>query len=239
MAETICLAFLSKAPITKKVREVTVAVDLYVKERQRANAHAIDHQGVSFGDGLLASMTNAFENFIVAHEIGHLTLGHAKNRRVRHLNPRIGKPVDVVDKTEFQEFQADIWACKSLIDTASKSKDPDVGIPLAVAGPTFGLGTALLVEASARKHGVKLPPGHPPAAERLYMIQVVYELFGAHDDAYIARRFSEFLDPILKQSYPGVELPPLLSRDLNKKLIPVLDSLNISREGASYINDFT
>jgi hypothetical protein len=239
MAETISIAFLSKAPITKKVSEVTAAVDLYVKTRQRSNPEAIDHQGVSFGDGLLASITNAFEHFIIAHELGHLTLGHAKDHRIRRLNPRIGKPVDVVDKTEFQEFQADIWACKSLIDTARKSEDPDVEVPIAIAGPTFGIGTALLIEASARKHGVKLPPGHPPAAERLYMIQVVYELFGTHTDAYIARRFSEFLNPILKQSYPGVEPPPFLSRGLNKKLIPVLDSLNISREGARYINDFT
>jgi hypothetical protein len=75
--------------------------------------------------------------------------------------------------------------------------------------------------------------------ERLYMIEVGYELFGAHQDAYIARRFKELLEEVISTSYPNAELPPMLDRDLNKKLIPVLDSLRINYSKATYINDFT
>jgi hypothetical protein len=111
-------------------------------------------------------------------------------------------------------------------------------LPLAVGGISLGLGVGLLVEASAEKHDIPLTTGHPPAYQRLYMVETGYELFGAHEDAYIGRRFRELLQEVVDSAYPDAELPPLLARDLNRMMMPVLDSLGIDYSKASFIRDF-
>jgi hypothetical protein len=238
MAEAIVIAFLSKMEPGDKVEEISSAVDRYVLQGKRADGTTFNTEGIDFGSGLVAHLTNAFEEFIVAHELGHLTLGHCEDQQIRHLQPRKGVSVDVTDKTEQQEFQADMWACQALIHSARSRHRSDSDLPLAVGGISMGIGVGLLVEASAKKHGVQLPPGHPPTLERLYMLEVAFELFGAHADAYVARRFRELLEQVVAEKYRNAEMPPMLDRDLNKKLMPVLDSLGIDYSGASYIRDF-
>ena len=218
--------------------EIYSAIDDYVLAGQRAEPLDSSTRGIDFSSGVVPAVVNAFEEYMVAHEIGHLVLGHADEPRKRQHSPQIGAPLEVVDKSHFQEFQADMWACKALIDTAPKRKQSDSDLPLAVAGVSLGLGVALLIEASAQKHSVPLGAGHPPATERLYMVEVAYELFGAQEEAYIARRFRELLEEIVSQKYPDAELPPMLARDLNQKLAQVLDSLGIDYSQAKYITDF-
>jgi hypothetical protein len=70
------------------------------------------------------------------------------------------------------------------------------------------------------------------------MMEVAYEFYGAHEDAYISRRFSELLAEVVGERYPEAELPPMLARDLNRKLVEVLESLNIDYSHAPYIRDF-
>lgn len=238
MAEAVVVAFLSKVQPQKKILQISSAVDQYVLHGKRADATAVDANGIDFGSGLTAHLTNSFEEFVLAHELGHLVLGHGENQQLRRLQPQKRVSVEVTDKSEQQEFQADMWACRALIQSARSRHRSDSDVPLAVGGISMGIGVGLLVEASAKKNGITLPPGHPPAMERLYMLEVVFELFGAHEDAYVARRFRELLEQVLRDRYPSTEMPPMLSRDLNRKLIPVLDTLGIDYSKASYIKDF-
>ena len=238
MAETIVVAFLSKVPALQKVDEISAAVDNYVLHGQRPDSARVSSHGISFGGGLPAALVNAFEEYMLAHELGHLALQHAMDNRIRQQSPRLGKAFDVVDKSEFQEFQADIWACRALIRCAPYRNRSDSDVPLAIAGLSMGIAVGLLVEASATMHGISLAAGHPPAHERLYMMEVAYELFGAHEEAYIGRRVHELLEKVVETRYPSAELPPVLSRDLNRKMLPVLDSLGIDYSDAHYIRDF-
>lgn len=238
MAEAIVVSFLSKAPQKRKTIEIASAIDSYVLHGQRADAIKASSQGIDFGSLLPAALVNSFEEYMLAHEIGHLALGHLKDHGIRQQSPRMGKSFDVVDKSEFQEFQADMWACRALIQCARNRQRSDSDLVLAVAGLSMGLGVGLLVEASAKKHGIPLTAGHPPAHERLYMVQVGFELFGAHEDAYVGRRFHELLEEVVAAAYPAAELPPLLARELNQKMMPVLDSLEIDYSKASFIRDF-
>lgn len=238
MAEAVAISFLSKATIQQKAIEISAAIDNYVLHGQRADSSKVNSHGVQFGNGLPAAVVNSFEEYMVAHELGHLALGHAKDHRTRQQSPRIGKSFNVIDKSEFQEFQADMWACHALIHSARNRHRTDSDIPLAIAGISMGLGIGLLVEASAKKHGIPLSEGHPPAHERLYMVQVGYELFGVHEEAYIGRRFHELLEEVVAIAYPDAKLPPLLARDLNQKLMPVLDRLGIDYSKASFICNF-
>jgi hypothetical protein len=182
---------------------------------------------------------NALEEYIVAHELGHLTLGHITAGHTRQLSPPKGNSFQVIGKSEFQEFQADMWACRTLIMSARKRNRTDSDVALAVAGLSMGLGIGLMVEASANKHGIRLADGHPPARERLYMAQVGYELFGAHDEAFIARRFYELLEEVIAFAYPNTKLPPLLDRDLNSKMMKTLDSLKIDYSNVPYLTNFS
>ncbi len=238
MAEAIVVSFLSKATTQVKVSEISTTIDNYVLQGQRPDSGKANTQGIKFGSGLPSALVTSFEEYMVAHELGHLALGHATDYRTRKQSSRIGKTFDVVAKDEFQELQADMWACRALIQCAHARHRSDSDVPLAVGGVSLGLGVGLLVEASAEKHGIRLPAGHPPALERLYMVQVGYELFGAHQDAYVARRFNELLEEVVPVAYPSAELPPLLARDLNQKLVPVLDSLQIDYSNAPYITEF-
>jgi len=239
MAEAIIISFLSKAPTQQKIFEITLAIDNYVLLGQRADSIMSSPQGIEFGKGLPAAMVNSFEEYMLAHELGHIALGHAIEHHMRKQSPRMGKTFNVVDKNEFQEFQADMWACRALINCARSRYryPPDGDLPLAVAGLSLGLGVALMVEASAEKHEITLSTGHPPAHERLYMVQVGYELFGAHKDAYIGRRFYELLEEVVASAYPAAELPPLFSLELNQKIMPVLDSLRIDYSKAWFSRD--
>ena len=239
MAETVVISFLSKAPTHQKVRDSSAAVDNYVLHGRRANAHSVNHVGTPFGSGLPGAVTNAFEEYMLAHELGHISLGHVTAQQIRYHSPRKGPSFEVVEKNEFKEFQADLWAIRMLLACARNRRRSDSDIPLAVGGISLGLGTGLLVEAFAAKHGIQFSRDHPAANERLYMAQVAYELFGAHEDAYVARRFDELLEEIVKESYPDASLPPMLARDLNQKMIQVLDSLGIDYSKAPYIKDFT
>jgi hypothetical protein len=238
MAEAIVTSFLSKTSTEQKASEISAAVDGYVLHGRRADASRADTRGINFGSGLPAAVVTAFEEYMLAHELGHLALGHAAAHRVRRQSPRFGNSISVIDKSEFQEFQADLWACRALISCARSRRRSDSDLALSIGGVSLGLGVGLLVEASARKHGIGLASGHPPAHERLYMVQVGYELFGGHEDAYIGRRFHELLEQVVAIFYPGAELPPLLARDLNQKMMPVLDSLAIDYSRASFISDF-
>lgn len=96
----------------------------------------------------------------------------------------------------------------------------------------------MFIEALHKRKGEILEQDHPKASDRLYMLQLVYELFGVRRYSGIAYSFYDFAKSAIAEYFPECETPPFLSRDLNKKLIAVLDSLNINYQGAKFISDF-
>ena len=70
------------------------------------------------------------------------------------------------------------------------------------------------------------------------MLKTASELMGVPDEVYMGGEFSKLTEQILELHSPETEPPLFLSRELNRKLIPVLDSLGIDYRGADYITDF-
>jgi hypothetical protein len=239
MAESLAIAFASKIEIDEKATEVARAIERYVRRGERIDPFALTPRGINWGTGLVPVLTTAFEEYILAHELGHLILGHVGVDRTRLHSPSFGRPFEVSEKSRFEELQADMWACRALIERAKHAADAKTGVLLAECAVTMGLGAGLMVEAAAKEFGISLSDdGHPRAADRLYMMQVAYELLGVHREAGMARHFMEIVKEVLAIHFPAVEPPPMLARDLNKQLVKVLDSLGIPYRHAPYIHDF-
>lgn len=238
MAEAVVTTFMSQVSREQKVSEMARAVEGYVRTHKRVDPFASSNKGIDWGSGIVSVLVNAFEQFMLAHEIGHIVLGHARPQQVRHFSTRPGHTMELTEKSEFEEFQADMWAWRAVLNAARHAERTDSDIALAIAGSSMALATALLVEGACHHLGVKLSDRHPPASQRLYMLQLAYELFGVREEAGVGYSFTKLATEVLEENFPGVEAPPLLDRDLNRKLIPVLDSLRINYAHAPYITGF-
>jgi hypothetical protein len=238
MAEAVVISFMSQVSRDQKISEIARAVEGYVRTHKRADPFASSNKDINWGSGVVSVLVNAFEHFMLAHEIGHIALGHARPQRVRHFSSRPGHTIDLVEKSEFEEFQADMWAWRAMLSAARHAERTDSDVAIAIAGSSMALATALLVEGACHRLGVKLNDRHPPASERLYMLQVAYELFGVREEAGVAYSFTNLVTEVLEENFPGTEAPPILDRDLNRKLMTVLDSLNINYSHAPYITGF-
>jgi hypothetical protein len=237
MSEAIVIAFFSKASLHERLKAIELAVESYVESGIRPSPYKVPTQGVNWGSGVVPVITNSYQNFVITHEIGHLVLNHVKSNKVTEDVLRDGKYIDVMSKDEFQEFQADMWAIKTLIECA-KQKSDNIEIGIALAGPFMFLCNAMFIEAIYNRKGITLKQDHPKASDRLYMLQLAYELFGVHKSSGIAYSFYEFAKTAIDNCFPEVEPPPFLCRELNQKLIPVLDSLSIDYSNAGFISDF-
>src|SRR5262249_279830 len=116
----------------------------------------------------------------------------------------------VAEKNLFEEFQADGWAHVALVDRAKQSGWDEEHIAAALGGIAIALGTGFLVECARHKHKMPYDSTHPPASERLYFSEILFEVLEVHDQAYIARRFRELrglLQGVLPRSKasPAVE----------------------------------
>jgi hypothetical protein len=229
MADAVTTCFLSKRPLPQRASEIADLIETYVSNFRRPDPLAVTSTGIDWGDELVYLLTTSVEKFYLAHEMGHLALGHIRQREGRTLNTGHGR-IYVEAQTEFEELQADGWACRALINSARKSTRPTDPVAVAIGGVSIALGIGLLVEGASAKSSLDIDDGHPSATDRLYLIETLCEILGAFDEAYIGRRFSELLSELVPARYPAVELPPLLDRDLNRKIIPVIESLGMSYE---------
>lgn len=233
MADAVTTLFLAKTPRAQRADEIGDLVDEYIDAFRRADPLSVTATGVDWGSGFGAVLTNAVERFILAHEMAHLALKHVHERGERRLRTPVGALI-VEEHTVFEEFQADAWASKVLIESARLSHQRDQAVPIAIGGIAIALNINLLVEGASINACVTYDDGHPSATERLYQADVLFEALDVFDDAYISRRFQELMSDLVPKRYPGVELPPLLDRDINRKVIPVLESI-----GISYDTDWT
>jgi hypothetical protein len=238
-----------------------------VLEGYRQSSAVVNHEqvfGVRKEDGLSVSLTTSSEEFVICHELGHLVLGHlnAEEMHVLHdfrrgarksagllgwLRSALGREsapsgglsapeISVLLKTQFDEFVADAWATARVIERA-KGRGEEACV-IACAGPVLFLAVAHLFESLLRAKGQEISDGHPAACDRLYMVNCLLEVLGQHENAYVARRVLEFVNEVGTRFIPGFEMPPLLSRELNRKLHEVLTVLDIDMSDAKFITDF-
>jgi hypothetical protein len=237
LASTVTTAFFSKKTDSEKVDDFALAVQKYVDTGQRTEATAIEAPGVDWGTAIVSRVLNAVEEFIIAHELGHLVLGHVQEGATRNMGAN--GDLAVVSKTPFQEFQADVWAFKTLTSRAITVSTSASQLAVVLAGPMIALGIALVVEAAAAARKPISSDGHPPARERLYLLQILYELLRVHRDSGLAYQFDTLVKLCLSTRFPAAQPPPFLDRDLNRKLIPVLRSLDVNLEHAAFVTEFS
>jgi hypothetical protein len=147
----------------------------------------------------------------------------------RNVTPTIaaasGKSLEVIAKEKNQEYEADVWATHALVRRAQK-KGADA-LPVACAGPVISLGLALLIEEYMKDKGLPLNDTHPPAADRLYMVDALYDLLGVRDQAYVGRRFLELVGDCAQSMFHRQVAVPVLDRELNRSLELALNNVGI------------
>jgi hypothetical protein len=237
MAQAVVTSFLSQKSEAAKVDDLATAVNQYIDYRVRPDSRELAIPGVTGGMAALAEMLNAVAYFMIAHELGHLVLGHAKEDCSERYSPPNNKP-EVIDKTELQEFQADIWACHALTEMRVQRSTSTADLGFGLAGPMIALGIGLTIERANKSRGIKLVGNHPSSAARLYMIQVLYRIMRVHQDAGIGIAFLKIVEHCLSAHYPQVQSPPLPTGELNRMLTSILKRLALPLETRPFLDDF-
>lgn len=227
----------------EKLRE---AIAVYVQSNEvESPKFGLGEGLVDWGNaaGIHTLLTTAGEQFLISHELGHVALGHTatapRGAMPERATGTLGQPpkgAEVIKPEHLDEYCADVWALGAML-ALSKEPEHKEKVPLFCGGPVVFLGLAMLVEAASRAARIDTQDSHPPALNRLYIIELALELFGHHEDAFVARRIREFVDEV-GAAYPGFEMPPMLSRPMNQTAIQVFRTLNIDLSNAPYITDF-
>jgi len=224
------------------------AIEDYIRTGEVKPAEYGLGQGlVNFGDSLIGVLTTSAEQFVVAHEIGHVALGHTvtalrglvpieTNRAAPTAMATSRDKMEIIQPSHFDEHCADIWGVSSQLEAAASASD-EAAVPIACAGSTIFMGLSMLVEFAYRLHGEQLDDTHPSASDRLYLIELALELTGNHENAYVAHRFREFTEQVGRR-HPNFEMPSLLSRALNKMAQSVFEHLGFDLSKATYITEF-
>jgi hypothetical protein len=105
------------------------------------------------------------EIFILLHEYGHVVCGHLKKGNVRHINFPGGADVVVYNKTQEQEFEADMFAFNKmssamLQEHGNARAKLDIAMHIGILLKFFELCD------SCRRPLELISASHPPASER-------------------------------------------------------------------------
>jgi hypothetical protein len=133
---------------------------------------------------------SACEEFMLAHEYGHLVLGHLGPKTVRMAIPGHGV-IDVVEKSKHQEYDADLWAADAIARIYNASHDGGGAAILACGAPLLFLLLTNLIEAWARRANT-LSDTHPPAWERYVALRFAYAKAGLNGGTGMAKTFAQF-----------------------------------------------
>lgn len=220
---------------TLRAQQLGSAIEDYVFRRVRPDSHAFDTTGIDFGKGQLPLLLNTAEEFLICHEMGPITLGHVREKQVRHMHPNRSEGPLVADKNNSEEFHADSWALMAL----SKRAFMDEGrIVAALGGVAIGLWTGFLVEQARKKHQIVANDTHPSCFERIYLSDCLTEALELTEQAYVGRRFRELCEECCLLCYPDTQFPPMLSRNLNQKILPILRDLDLPPARYRFVEEF-
>lgn len=226
-------------------------IDHYVRaSKVKKPEYGLGANLVDFGDysGVGTRLTTSAEQFLMSHELAHVALGHvdrSPRAALPILNPAqvrdrtvrpIPSAISVINPGHIDEHCADVWALTAMLKIMEDPKHKEEA-PLLCGGAAVFLGIAMLVEAAAQQAGLPIPDSHPPAHSRLYIIELAFELLGQHENAFVARRVSEFVAEV-GRAYDSFEMPPMLDRSQNKVAAEVFRLLGVDLSEAPYITDF-
>lgn len=184
---------------------------------------------------LLCALTTSSEEFVIAHEYGHLVNSHlSESQPTRSIRNRSGS-VEVLVRSKEQEYEADMWAVEALVRTSMSSGEDAVAI--ACAGAIVFLGVAILVEKYLQKRGFYTDT-HPEATSRVYMVESLFEIIGVHKDAYIGRRLLELVGDTAPELIGDTISVPMLDRQLNSTLERTFDRLQFQYEKPKWLREF-
>jgi hypothetical protein len=149
------------------------------------------------------AVTNFCEEFVLAHEYGHLTRGHLQGGKQSILRA-LGGDIQVVKKSLAQEHEADHWAChiisrNELGGRYGGRKEPNQLARLSTfGGPFVFLGLAALIEEFTRRDRgegyMQDDPTHPPALERILRIWTYLGMMDVSNQLDLGKRFLELAD---------------------------------------------
>jgi hypothetical protein len=123
-----------------------------------------ENEAVGLGDWVLAILAR----FLVAHEMGHVYLGHFNKGRAKKMRfvPASGREDEVSGFDTEDEYQADDWAAKGVLQLAKTGVVENL---VARTAPAVFFSILAMVEDLCRPTtalGAHMRRTHPPAAER-------------------------------------------------------------------------
>ena len=143
------------------------------------------------GDQMTAAvaLSTSIEEFIVAHEYGHLANGDVGDD-VTELSTPSGHAISVAVKTKDQEFAADLWAAHAVTQGSWANAGEEECI-LKCSGPLMFLSMAGLIEAWFESKGHRSDT-HPPAGDRYIELITAFAKAGMYRYTELAITFDQF-----------------------------------------------
>lgn len=115
---------------------------------------------------LAASLTSEIDQFLLAHELAHILLGHF-NAGTRALGALVG-PSTTSDRAIEREHEADLLALTLVLDDIDQGRTGGEQLPLRLAAIRLAL---VLIDVYERTCFVLQPTSHPPAAQRFAFLR--------------------------------------------------------------------
>jgi hypothetical protein len=239
MIETAVAAFISKRNETEKAELLIAALDAFFMKGTTPQPASADHPSIDWRSGVVPGLTTGIEEFVIAHEIGHICLGHTKGKNRYALPLCDGTTLSVVDNGHKQEYEADIWALEKLVARAMKAEgDRDTKLLVTCSGALMFLTIGLMIEAIADSRKRPIVDSHPPAENRLYVAEITLDVLGVQGASGVAASFKKILREMCVLLEVEERVPPLLSRDLNRVAIESFVVLGIPYEHVKHVGEF-
>jgi hypothetical protein len=239
MIETAVITFISKRNETEQAELLIAALDDFFIKGKMPQPEIANHPSINWGSGIVPSLVNAIEEFVITHEIGHIYLGHTKEKSRYALPLNDGTTLSVIKNDHKQEYQADIWALQRLIARAKELEGDDPSrILRTCSGALMFLNIGLMIEALAESRKKPIRDSHPPAENRLYVAEITLDVLGLEDQGGVASSFKRILREMCVLLEVEERVPPMLSRDLNRVAIEIFGDLGIPYQHAKHVAEF-
>lgn len=238
MIEAAMTSFVSKRNETEQAELLIRILEDYFINGIPIDPLIADHPSINWGNRIVSIFCTAIEEFVIAHELGHLVLGHISNSAARQIELRDGSEMLIQTKNHKQEYQADVWALRLLAARAKNREDSDLALELACSGVLMFLTIGLMIEAMAESRKMPIRDTHPPIENRMYLAEVTCDTLGLEKQLGYARKFRRLVREFCVLEGVAEKNPPLLSRELNQIAVETYKSLDIDYKHVSYLTDF-
>ena len=159
----------------------------YLSRRTHEHPLPADHNIEPWGGVYATGIARAMKVFVLAHEMGHVALGHCAQGLLQTLPTPVGE-LNVLSKSHQQEFGADAWAQEMLGPTEGAEES---FVPLAAGGVCFLTVHLMLLQVrdklTTREANV-VHASHPPSTDRIAALRAILQKQFADEDLSSALR---------------------------------------------------